>query len=92
MRVLELKFTEPCKLDFMRKEHNIVLGKFIGKIRDFSTDRGLEVKDIINENQKEIDQYNQEESKKMTHNQEQYEDREMDEDFIRQMRRFQRVI
>jgi len=52
----------------MKKEHNIVLGKFIGKIRDFSTDRGLETKDIINEKQKEIDLYNQEERKKMTHN------------------------
>lgn len=72
----------------MKKEHGIVLGKFIGKIRDFSTDRGLETKDIINEKQKEIDQLNAEERKKMTHNLEEYVDIEMDEGFIWQMRQF----
>lgn len=76
----------------MKKEHGIVLGKFIGKIRDFSTDRGLETKDIINEKQKEIDLLNAENRKKISYNLEDYIDVEMDEGFILKMRKFQRVV
>lgn len=69
-----------------------MLGKLIGKIRDFSTDRGLETKDIINEKQKEIDLLNAENRKKISYNLEDYVDVEMDETFILKMRKFQRVV
>ena len=89
---MQLEFSEPCKLDYLRKEHTLALNKFIKNMEDSRFDCEYDTNAIINEEQHKIEQLNAENRKKMTHNQEAYVDVEISEEFIRAMRNFQRVI
>jgi len=54
-RLLQFDFTEPCKLDYLRKEHQLALNKFIKNIEDSRFDCEYESQAIINAKQREID-------------------------------------
>jgi len=57
-RLLQFRFSEPCKLDYMRKEHSLALSNFIESIEHSRFDCEYETLAIINEEQREIEQLN----------------------------------
>ena len=79
---------EPCKLDYLRKEHALALGKFIKYIEDSRFDCEYDTMAIINEKQLEIDLINAEAKKQMTHHREQYVDVEISDEFMKSMINF----
>ena len=91
-RLLQFEFTEPCKLDYLQKEHSLALSKFIKNIEDSRFDCEYDTSAIINEKRADIDQLNAERKNQMTHHQEQYVDIEIPDEFIKSMEQFQRVI
>lgn len=91
-RLLQLEFKEPCKLDYLRKEHKLALDKFIKNIEDSRFDCEYDANTIINEEQRKIEQHNAEERKKRTHNLEAYVDVKISDEFIYTMKKFQRTI
>ena len=46
---MQFEFTEPCKLDYLRKEHSLALSKFVKLIEDSRFDCEYETLGIINE-------------------------------------------
>ena len=66
-RLLQFEFTEPCKLDYLQKEHSLALSKFIKNIEDSRFDCEYDTAAIINEKRSEIDQLNSERKNQMTH-------------------------
>ena len=66
----------------------MALNKFIKNIEDSRFDCEYESQAIINAKQREIDQQNVEALKKITHNQEQYVEIQMSEEFMRSMWNF----
>ena len=54
-RLLQFDFTEPSKLDYLRREHSLALNKFIKNVEDSRFDCEYDTLTIINDKTKEIE-------------------------------------